>query len=152
MRLPSKSRCAFSLVELVVVVMILGILGGIAAPKLLGTSHTATDNAVRHSLSVVRDAIDRFTADHNGQLPGAGNTEPSFLSDVGPYLRGGEMPWSTVTSAGTNQDTYILQPSDEPGNNGGVGTHAWCYDPATGEFHVNSPELSSDGVNTYDQF
>jgi general secretion pathway protein G len=152
MRLHAKTRSAFTLVELVVVVMILGILAGIAAPKLLGTSQTATDNAVRQSLSVIRDAIDRFTADHNGQLPGADNTEGTFLAEIGPYLRGGVIPFITVTSAGNNKDVFILQPSDEPGNNAGVGTHAWAYDPVTGEFYVNSPELCSDGVTTYDQF
>jgi general secretion pathway protein G len=152
MRLHAKTRSAFTLVELVVVVMILGILAGIAAPRMLGASHTATDNAVRQSLSVIRDAIDRYTAENNGQLPGADSTEGTFLANIGPYLRGGTIPFITVTAAGNNKDVYIMQASDTPGNNGGVGTHAWAYDPATGEFYVNSPDLSSDGVTTYDQF
>src|SRR5262245_8647698 len=37
----------FSLVELVVVIMILGILAAVAAPKLFSTSGTATDNGLR---------------------------------------------------------------------------------------------------------
>ena len=48
---------------LVVVVMILGILAAVAAPKLLGTSSTAADNGLKETLSVIRDAVERFTLD-----------------------------------------------------------------------------------------
>jgi type II secretory pathway pseudopilin PulG len=37
--------------ELVIVVMILGIIATIAAPKLLGTSQEATDNGLRQTRS-----------------------------------------------------------------------------------------------------
>ena len=65
-----EKRKGFTLVELVVVVMILGILAAVAAPKLLGTSGTATDNGLRQTLSVVRDAIERYAAENGGDFPG----------------------------------------------------------------------------------
>ena len=65
-----EKRQGFTLVELVVVVMILGILAAVAAPKLLGTSGTATDNGLRQTLSVVRDAIERYAAENGGDFPG----------------------------------------------------------------------------------
>ena len=84
-----ENRKGFTLIELVVVVMILGILAAVAAPKLLNTSGTATDNGVRQTLAVVRDAIERFTAEQGGVKPGAAaTTEAGFLADIGPYLRG----------------------------------------------------------------
>jgi hypothetical protein len=35
---------------------------------------------------------------------------------------------------------------------GTAATHSWAYKYETGDFHVNSVELSSDKVTTYDQF
>jgi hypothetical protein len=54
--------------------------------------------------------------------------------------------------ASRDNEVYILSGSDAPGANSGVGTHAYCYDPDTGEFHINCPDLSSDGVTTYAEF
>jgi len=68
MRGRCKNHHGFTLIELVVVVMILGILAAIAAPRLLGASHQATDNGARQSLGVVRNAIDQYTTD-KGKLP-----------------------------------------------------------------------------------
>src|SRR5215212_1764230 len=66
-----RKHTGFTLIELVVVVMILGILAAVAAPKLLGTSATAADNGLKETLGVVRDAIERYAAENAGKLPGA---------------------------------------------------------------------------------
>jgi general secretion pathway protein G len=148
---PTKTRAAFTLAELVVMVMILGIIAAIAAPKLLGTSRTATDQAVRQTLTTVRNAIDIYAAEHNGKLPGADGLEITFLADIQDYIRGGTLPRCPIDASLYN-DVYILAGSDAPGANSGVGTHAYCYDPDTGEFRINCPDLSSDGVTTYAEF
>ena len=90
-----KHRSGFSLVELVVVIMILGILAAVAAPKLLNTSSAATDNSLRQSLSVVRDAIELYAAQNNGALPGQSD---NLQVDLANYLRGGVLPNSPVGS------------------------------------------------------
>src|SRR5687767_10337406 len=99
MRSSTKIRAAFTLVELVVVIMILGILAAIALPRVLGASQSATDNGVKQSLSVVRTAIDRYTAEQSGALPGADGLETTFLSDMADYLRGTEFPVCPVGAA-----------------------------------------------------
>ena len=150
---PRQRRHGFSLVELIVVVMILGIIATIAAPKLLGTSQQATDNTLRHTLSVIRTAIDTYSAENAGELPGADAQEATLKSDLVKYLRGKDFPTCPVGAAKNNQ-IRMLAGTDPVGSSiGGTdSTHSWVYKYETGDFHVNSGEVSSDDVTTYDQF
>lgn len=58
----------FTLVELLVVMAILATLLSIAAPRYFGSVERARENALRQSLAVVRDSIDKFYADQ-GRYP-----------------------------------------------------------------------------------
>jgi general secretion pathway protein G len=145
------NRRGFSLVELVIVVMILGILATIALPKVLGASKTATDNGVRQSLGVIRTAIDSYSAQNDGKLPGADGAESTFLNEMAVYLRGKEFPACPVGAA-KNNSVYMVSGigaiADSISN---TGTYSWIYQFETGDFHVNSVEKSADGT-TYDLF
>jgi len=141
-------RQGFTLVELVVVVMILGILAAVAAPKLLGTSGTATDNGLRQTVSVVRDAIERYAAEHGGKFPGT--TDATFKSELIPYLRGA-FPTCPV---GTNKNNLVdvVATGSPLGVNAGAST-GWRYCYGTGEFIVNSADSDNSAAaaayNTY---
>lgn len=137
--------------ELVVVVMILGIVAAIAAPRMLSTADNALENSARQSLGVVRDAIDKFSAE-NGTLPGADGSEATFKADLSPYLRG-DFPKCPVGAA--ENDVVRMQAgtnSIAAGIGGTAATHGWAYKYETGDFHVNSTDLASDGATTFDQF
>ena len=146
-------RRGFSLLELLIVVMIIGIIATIAAPKLLGTSQEATDNGLRQTLSVIRGAIDTYSADHEGDLPGADGQELTFINQVKPYLRGREFPACSVGPAKNNLIRMVDGTAPVANTIGGTATsHSWVYKYETGDFHVNCLELSSDGATTYDTF
>jgi general secretion pathway protein G len=136
-------RNAFTLVELVVVIMILGILAGVAAPKLLNTSTSATDNGLRQTLSVVRDAIELYAAD-NGSLPPCANSTTSLQDALKPYLR--SFPACPV---GTQDDEVTGTTVDPLAADNATG---WKYNTGTGEFISNSTALSGDGSTAYSAF
>ncbi|MGH7135705.1 MAG: prepilin-type N-terminal cleavage/methylation domain-containing protein [Pirellulales bacterium] len=150
MRINPRRRAGFTLVELVVVIMIIGILAAIAAPKIFSTSKTATDNAVRANLRVVRDAIDTYSANNGGALPTSASTLASQLS---PYIRGGQLPncpvggSTTVNTATVNPGSGTQTSPPTPD-----GSSAYMYDSTYGWFIVNYSQTSSDGKTPYSSF
>ena len=145
-----RARKAFTLVELVVVIMIMGILAAVAAPKFLNTSAKATDNGLKQTLGVVRDAIELHAAENGGELPGASdNTQATFKADLASYLRK-DFPKCPVGHAQNDQvriktNAGVMQGVANP-------VQGWHYSVLSGEFICNCGEVSSDGVTQYDAF
>ena len=138
-----QTRRAFTLIELVVVVMIIGILVAIAAPKMLNITGDANDNSVRMSLSVVRDAIESYASQNTGSYP-ADTDDATFKAAVKPYIRG-PFPKSLV---GSKDSTVTMGANPLVADN----ATGWAYNGTSGEFIINSTTVSADGSTTYAQF
>ncbi|MEO1498675.1 MAG: prepilin-type N-terminal cleavage/methylation domain-containing protein [Planctomycetota bacterium] len=87
---------AFTLVELVIVIMILGVLAGIVAPRLMRVSVEAEAAAILSNVDQIFDAAERFTAEH-GRLPDNAD-KGDFPSDFDGYLP--ERLFTDLTSFG----------------------------------------------------
>lgn len=153
----TRTRKGFTLVELVIVVLILGILAAVAVPRLFNTSSTAIDNGVRQTLNTVRDAIELYAADH-AKLPGApgvdnlGNpTSGDLAADLADYIRG-PFPKCPVGDA-TNPQGIKYSTGNSPIAGEPTPTEGWHYNSTTGEFIINfSGPTNTDPTVTYDQY
>ena len=95
-------RQAFSLVELVVVVTIIGILASIAVPRMTNASAGVNEAALKATLTNVRKTIDVYYAEHGkypGYVPGTNTTDNAkFVEQLLMYSN--EQGDTNGTSAG----------------------------------------------------
>jgi len=132
------TRKAFTLVEILIVVVILGILAAIVVPQFSNASTQAKESALQQDLYRMRSQIELYRNEHSGDTPvladfidqmtlasnDVGDTAPRNTPGYpfGPYLP--SMPENPFT------DTI-------PISDGAVGTSAWYYDQATGDLYPN---------------
>lgn len=135
-------RRAFTLVELIAVVLIIGIIAAVAAPKLFDATDDARESALVHSLSVVRDAIELYKAT-NGALPGEAGTEADLKADLAPFLP------RFVLNPLKDSDVVAVKTDGAPITGTISGGAGWLYDNVTGQFVANSNGMSADGINRY---
>jgi general secretion pathway protein G len=122
-----KSEHGFTLLELIVVMMVIGILAAIAAPRFEAALRAAREAALRQDLRVMREAIDGYTADKQ--------KAPESLDDLvtSGYLR--ELPVDPITR---QNSTWVPQTEDTL-------TSVDQSEPGIDDVHSGSDQQGSDG-------
>lgn len=64
-------RRAFTLIEILIVVAILGVLAAIVVPRYSDASDRAEESAIRKDLQTLRAQIEMYAFDHGGSPPSA---------------------------------------------------------------------------------
>lgn len=131
---------AFSLVELVIVTVIIGIIAAIAVPRFSRGAASARESAIVSDLACLQSAIDRYTAEHGGLSPG--HDAPGSASSDGEDMI--ERLLERTDESGTPQESGYLGPylramPINPFNGlrsvriggaaAGANTHGWRFDP-----------------------
>jgi general secretion pathway protein G len=82
-----RAKSGFTLVEILIVVVILGILAAIVIPQFTDASEQAKESSLVSDLQTMRSQIELYKVQHNDRLPGEGgaSTEQAItgLTDIG---------------------------------------------------------------------
>ncbi len=138
-----KSKSGFTLVEILIVVVILGILAAIVIPQFTEASTEAKTSSLCTDLQTVRSQIELYKVQHNDEMPGSGTAsfeealtgqtdiDGAVGTDYGPYLQ------KVPTNPFNNLNTVQV----EAGSTGlGSGNTGWHFDSSTGAFHADSDD------------
>lgn len=169
--LHSLKNRAFTLVELLIVVVVLGILAGIVLPSFSSSTEDTKVSATVQNVQTIRAALDFYKVQHNDKYPGypstgtGAPTEALFISQMtlaskkdsstaaigtagytlGPYLKTGVPvnPFNALATVKIVADGAAFPTA-------GDDTTGWVYKPQTGEFKANTAAQTVDGQDVFD--
>lgn len=166
-----QRRRAFSLFEMVIAIMIIGILSSIAIPRLSRGGYDANAAAMRQNLAILSSAMELYSVEHAARYPAArgdgvfpAHTEGAFLAQLtrfsdtsgvtsdtrsaayrfGPYLLNGVPPLTVGDKAGSDEVKVVTGAT--PVAYDGASSAGWVYSDTSGEIIPNIPNGQDSAV------
>ncbi|MHC4172380.1 MAG: type II secretion system protein [Planctomycetota bacterium] len=156
-----KAKSGFTLVEILIVVVILGILAAIVIPQFTDAAMEAKESRVRTELQTMRSQIELYKVQHNDNLPGAadtGFTPASFTAaltgptdvhgavgtdpstDLGPYMQ--SLPTNPFNNA-----SAVDPVTSNPSAGDTTDATGWWFNTVTGAFGANDTFNTSEHID-----
>ncbi len=166
-----KRAKAFTLVEILIVVVLLGVLAGVVLPLIAGSAISARESALALDLQMLRRYVLIYTGQHLEVGPGYPNgdtteapTEQVFVEQItlssnsngqtaavgtpgfdrGPYLM--KLPANPLNSLSTVQ--VLGDAENFPAN--ADNSHGWIYKASTAEVRADNTGANDSGKRYYD--
>jgi len=141
----------FTLVEILIVVIILGILAAIVIPQFTEASNDARESALSSDLQTIRSQLELYKVQHLEKYPHLDENDQAdtanFIARLtgrtdqdgkinangayGPYLQ--KFPTNPFVSANGDQVRF-------DGEAPGAGTAGWHFNTTTGAIHPDDPD------------
>jgi general secretion pathway protein G len=135
-----KAKSGFTLVEILIVVVILGILAAIVIPQFTDAATEAKESRLMTELQTVRSQIELYKIQHNDDLPGAGtatlvqaltgqtNVAGAVGTGFGPYMK--NIPTNPFNNLNNIEEAAVDQTA-------GDNSYGWWFNTVTGTFGAN---------------
>ncbi len=124
MRINRPRNSAFTLVEILIVVIILGILAAIVIPQFTNASTDARKSSLKSQMQTLRSSVELYKLQHGDKFPTADGTKTGAWSWA--ELTG------TTTYGGVSVGPYLQQIPTNP-LNGKSGVKSQAADPVNGD-------------------
>jgi general secretion pathway protein G len=156
-----RANSGFTLVEILIVVVILGILAAIVIPQFTEASTEAKENSLCSDLQTLRSQIELFKVQHNDVPPGntvaSGSVTPDVTKFENQMIYCTDINGNTASTPSKVRDTtyiygpYLERVPDNPFTNsndvvataGTAGTEGWVYNTSSGEIHA-APDTTTE--------
>jgi prepilin-type N-terminal cleavage/methylation domain-containing protein len=152
----SKCRNAFTLIEVLIVVIIMAVLAATIIPQFASSTKDAKASNLKFNLTTVRSQLEMYKEQHLSTYPPAtdtaslkaqmcGKTNQDTTVNAtsglfGPYIEG-DIPTNLFNNSNT---VAIVNGTTAPTGPTGS-SDGWQYNPATGWFYPNNAEYYQAG-------
>lgn len=140
----ARNTKAFTLVEILIVVVILGILAAVVVPQFVGAVEESSVTTTQSELKKLRRALEVFQVRNENTLPtveAGDGTWGDLIAGTGEYLK--EAPANPYVG-GENSRVIILGTSPDTAYQT---THGWIYNATTGEIWAGAFDANDQPIS-----
>jgi len=178
----SCKQSGFTLIEMLIVIIILGILAMIIIPQITVSTEDAKVSTLKANLTGMRSAIEVYYAQHNMTYPGvktdgtnAAGSAAAFISQLtqftnaegqvsgtktvthiyGPYIKGGVLPANPFIADTTKNNLVSVAATADvtlPRALLEGSVNGWAYLPAIGIFYANDSGSSGSPATAHSTY